>query len=112
MFGDYVCVGKQTFDLESINDWYGYEPEYGKKLLEALREEKPKFVPYVFNVFGGRVSMDKFDEEFVLYATEAIDSDNKCIRMRKVMDLDPSQEEFSYALDELIQKVETRDSDD
>ena len=56
--------------------------------------------------------LDKFDEEFVLYATEAIDSDNKCIRMRKVMDLDPSQEEFSYALDELIQKVETRDSDD
>lgn len=65
MFGDYVCVGKQTFDLESINDWYGYEPEYGKKLLEALGEEKPEFVPYVFNVFGGRVSMDKFDEEFV-----------------------------------------------
>ena len=56
--------------------------------------------------------LDKFDEEFVLYATEAIDSDNKCIRMSKVMDLDPSQEEFSYALDELIQKVEMRDSDD
>lgn len=65
MIGDYVCVGKQTFDLEEINDLYGYEPEYGKKLLEALREEKPKFVPYVFNVFGGRVSMDKFDKEFV-----------------------------------------------